>query len=326
MQNPSKCIVILSGGMDSATTLAYAVREHGRDNVIALTFDYGQRHLKEMEAAAALAGHYKVKHIVFRIFLEAIGGSALTDKAIKVPAFKADEDVWKRTHVALTYVPFRNTIFCAIAVAYAETLGCQYIYTGFNYIDSGGYPDTTPKYLDALNMLITLGSRDKPTVRAPLITMTKKAIVQLGETLGVPWQLSWSCYEGQARPCGKCNACFQRAKGFAEANVRDPLVSAITHHEEVQDNPNVVHQLTLNERCCFEMEKRGISMKKVKGKYYLQEWAEPLPFCKGCFNVGQSCGTPCVTCEKLKAWESEWEQYLIEPNRFIVYRGNISNA
>ena len=221
--NKSKCIVILSGGMDSATTLAYAVRKHGSENTIALTFDYGQRHLKEMQAAATLCAHYKVKQIVFRVFLEAIGGSALTDKAIQVPAFKTDEDAWKQTHVALTYVPFRNTIFCAIAVAYSEALGCKYIYTGFNYIDSGGYPDTRPEYLDALNRLIKLGSRDKPTVIAPLITMTKKEIVQFGETLGVPWRLTWSCYQGKERPCGKCNACIQRRKGFEQANVVDPL-------------------------------------------------------------------------------------------------------
>jgi 7-cyano-7-deazaguanine synthase len=232
LEKRNKAIVILSGGMDSATALAYAVSIHGAKNVYALTFDYGQRHAKEMKAAAALAGHYEVKHLTFRIFLDQIGGSALTDKNIPVPEFKADEDVWKRTKVALSYVPFRNTIFVSIAVAYAEALGCKYIYTGFNYIDSGGYPDTRPDYLDALNRLITLGSRDKPTVIAPLITMTKKEIVQFGETLGVPWRLTWSCYEGKDRPCGKCNACIQRAKGFAEANVRDPLISAITHKEE----------------------------------------------------------------------------------------------
>jgi 7-cyano-7-deazaguanine synthase len=224
LEKENRAIVILSGGMDSATALAYAVQLHGAENVYALTFDYGQRHAKEIKAAAALAGYYRVKHLVFRISLDQIGGSALTDKGIPVPAFKADEDVWKRTKVALTYVPFRNTIFVSIAVAYAETLGCKYIYTGFNYIDSGGYPDTRPEYRDALNQLIKLGSRDKPTIIAPLITMTKKEIVQFGETLGVPWHLTWSCYEGKNRPCGKCNACVQRAKGFAEAHVRDPLL------------------------------------------------------------------------------------------------------
>jgi len=230
-----KALVILSGGMDSATTLAYAVKKHGRDKVRALTFDYGQRHIKEMEAATKLAAYFKVGQFIFRVFLDRLGGSALTDKKISVPEFRTDEDVWKKTKVALTYVPFRNTIFVAIAVAYAEVLDCQYIYTGFNYIDSGGYPDTRPEYLDALNELITLGSRDKPTVVAPLIMMTKAQIVRMGEKLKVPWALSWSCYEGKERPCRKCNACIQREKGFAEAGVRDPLISAITHAEENKD-------------------------------------------------------------------------------------------
>ena len=220
----SRGIVVLSGGMDSAVTLAVAVRDLGADNVFALTFDYGQRHIKEMNAAAQLAGHYGVKHYVFRIFLEGIGGSALTDRTIDVPAFERDEQSIHKRQVALTYVPFRNTIFVAVAVAYAEVLGCQYIFTGFNYIDSGGYPDTRPEYLDILNILVTLGSRDKPAVVAPLIMMTKANIVRLGEQLKVPWRLTWSCYEGKDRPCGKCNACVQRRKGFVDAGVIDPLL------------------------------------------------------------------------------------------------------
>lgn len=219
-----KVLVVLSGGMDSAVTLAFAADQYSPENVVALTFNYGQRHLKEMDAAKKLARHYNVPHRIFKLPLTDIGGSALTDEAIDVPEFVRDEQAMARTHIALTYVPFRNTIFTTIAVAFAEVLGCDLILTGFNYIDSGGYPDTTPNYLEALNTVIARGSRDKPKVAAPLIMMTKKQIVELGQQLGVPWELTWSCYEGDEHPCGKCNACVQREKGFKEANIKDPLV------------------------------------------------------------------------------------------------------
>ena len=220
----SKCLVILSGGMDSATVLAQVVSLHDSENTIALTFDYGQRHSKEMEAAKALARYYNVRHIIFSVDLTQIGGSSLTDKSIAVPDFKKDENVWKKEKVALSYVPMRNTIFISIASAYAETLGCSEIYTGFNWIDSGGYPDTRKSYVRAMNRVLSIGSRDHPRVIAPLIEMNKKQIVELGESLGVPWQFTYSCYEGKSVPCGRCNACIQRLKGFDAANIKDPLL------------------------------------------------------------------------------------------------------
>jgi 7-cyano-7-deazaguanine synthase len=191
-------------------------------DVVALTFDYGQRHSKEMDAASKLAKFYGVKHIIFSVDLTQIGGSALTNPDIEVPEFKADEDVWKTKHVALSYVPMRNTIFIAIASAYAEVLGASEIFTGFNYIDSGGYPDTRRGYVRAMNRVLQIGSRDHPKVMTPLIDMTKAQIVRLGETLGVPWRFTWSCYLGKDRICRVCNACVQRRKGFKEAHVKDP--------------------------------------------------------------------------------------------------------
>jgi len=217
-----KAIVILSGGMDSAVVLAHACSMYESKHVVALTFDYGQRHVKEINAAKDLARFYNVEHIIFAVDLTQIGGSALTDKSISVPEFK--KDLRKSDHVALSYVPMRNTIFIAIAAAFAEVLGIQEIYTGFNWIDSGGYPDTRKSYVNAINRMLSIGSRDQPKVFTPLIHMTKVQIVKYGEQLHVPWHLSWSCYEGNQHPCGKCNACIQREKGFRGANVNDPVV------------------------------------------------------------------------------------------------------
>lgn len=213
-----KTIVVLSGGMDSAVTLAIAVKNFGKDDVIALTFDYGQRHEREMDAALSLTKHFGVKHIVFEVPLWKIGGSSLTDNTINVP------DQQENGKVTSTYVPMRNTIFIALAAAYAEVLGCKHIFVGFNYIDSGRYPDTTYSYVDVANSLLAIGSRDSPVVEAPLVRLTKAQIVQEGEKLNVPWDLSWSCYKGGYIPCGSCSACVQRAKGFLGAGVKDPLI------------------------------------------------------------------------------------------------------
>lgn len=222
-----KALIILSGGMDSATVLGHVVSMYDEKDIVALTFDYGQRHAKEMEAAKMLADYYKVKHIIFHLDLTQIGGSSLTDKSIEVPEYKADAEVWKTKRVALSYVPMRNTIFIAIASAYAEVLGCQEIFTGFNWIDSGGYPDTRKGYVRAMNRVLSVGSRDQPRVLAPLIDMNKTKIVEYGEKLRVPWIYTWSCYRGQVYPCMKCNACVQRAKGFKGANVKDPVIPEV---------------------------------------------------------------------------------------------------
>jgi 7-cyano-7-deazaguanine synthase len=222
-----KVIVILSGGMDSATVLAHACGKYGRSNVLALTFDYGQRHRKEIDAARGLAAYYGIQHQIFSLDLTQIGGSALTDKDIDVPEFEKDAIAMERTGVAITYVPMRNTIFISLAAAYAESLGYQRILTGMNYIDAGGYPDCRPEYVAIMNAMLAVGSRDKPYVEAPLINMTKADIVKYGQELRVPWHLTWSCYNGQRHPCGACNACQQRAKGFSEAKVVDPLVRKV---------------------------------------------------------------------------------------------------
>lgn len=215
-----KTIVMLSGGMDSAVALAEAVKKYGHEQVWAVTFDYGQRHIRELDAVSKLVNHYDVGWKYFPIDLTKIGGSSLTDTKIEVPDLESDI---RPQEVAMTYVPMRNTIFLAICAAYAEVLGCETIYTGFNWIDSGGYPDTTQIYVDVMNLMLAIGSRDQPKIVAPLVKMTKAQIVQRGEELKVPWQITWSCYKGLAKPCGICNACVQREKGFREAGVEDPL-------------------------------------------------------------------------------------------------------
>jgi len=207
--------------MDSATTLAYAANLHGAENVYTLSFDYGQRHRKELACALLLSEHFKTaEHFVFKLDMTQIGGSALTDNAIPVPV--GTEETPKE--IPSTYVPMRNTIFLAIAAGYAEVLKCDHIYYGANCIDYGGYPDCRPEYVDAINIAIQRGSKQHPGVCAPYIRSTKKDIILEGEKFRVPWNLTWSCYEGGDKPCGKCNACVQRAKGFREAGVVDPLV------------------------------------------------------------------------------------------------------
>jgi 7-cyano-7-deazaguanine synthase len=218
--------VLLSGGLDSSTTLALA---HERGHALyALSIGYGQRHARELEAACRLAAHFACReHRVLELDPRAFAGSALTDRDIPVPLDRPAEQIG--SGVPITYVPARNLIFLSLATGYAETIGADDIYLGITATDYSGYPDCRPEFLDAFgraaNLATRAGTEDGRTLRfqAPLIAMGKGEIVREGTRLGVPWELTWSCYTGGERACGRCDACQLRRRGFAEAGQRDPL-------------------------------------------------------------------------------------------------------
>ncbi len=218
-----RCVVLLSGGLDSSTTLVIAI--HDGCEVHALSFYYGQRHARELESAKKIAKHYGVKHKIIKIDLSSIGGSALTDERIEVPERKL-EDIEKE--IPVTYVPARNTIFLSYALAYGEVIGADYIYIGVNALDYSGYPDCRPEYIRAFEEAAKLGTKrgveGKPIkIKTPLINLTKAEIIKKGMELGVPYELTWSCYRGGEKACGRCDSCLLRLKGFMEAGYEDPL-------------------------------------------------------------------------------------------------------
>lgn len=221
-----KAVVLLSGGIDSSTTLAIA-RAEGFD-CYALSFDYGQRHRVELESAAKVAKHIGVKeHLVISFDLRKVGGSALTAE-IEVPEGLVED-------IPVTYVPARNTIFLSFALAWAEVLAAEYIFIGANIVDYSGYPDCRPAYLQAFETMANLATKASVEgkmrfkIRAPLLYMTKAEIIKTGVKLGLDYSLTWSCYNPQGepenlRPCLKCSSCIYRAKGFEEAGIKDPLL------------------------------------------------------------------------------------------------------
>ena len=225
MPHPPKAVCLLSGGLDSSTCLALARREGYA--CYALTFDYGQRHRYELEAAERVAAAMGVeKRVVARIGLEAFGGSALTSD-IAVPKGRSAAEMGEG--IPVTYVPARNTIFLSFALAWAETLESSDIFIGVNALDYSGYPDCRPEYIEAYERMANLATRagvegrTRLKIHTPLIGLTKAGIVKLACELGVPFGLTHSCYDpGPAgRPCGQCDACLLRAKGFQEAGIED---------------------------------------------------------------------------------------------------------
>lgn len=204
-----KAVVLLSGGIDSTTTLYYA-KKHGY-KCSALIFDYGQRHKKEIRSAVKVAKAAKVFYQIIKINLPWQGSSLLNLKA-KVPANRKINK-----SIPSTYVPGRNTIFISFAVSYAEAIGAQAIFIGANAIDFSGYPDCRPDYYKAIQKVITKGTKARNIkVLTPLINMTKSQIIRLGLKLAAPLYLTWSCYNGGKYPCGVCDSCRIRAKGFKE--------------------------------------------------------------------------------------------------------------
>src|SRR2546425_2093695 len=200
--------------------------KEGRE-VHALTIDYGQRHRKEIEAAKRVAKHFGVRsHKVVKIDLTTIGGSALTDKNVRVPSQRTLEQMGQG--IPVTYVPARNTILLGLALAYSEATDADEIVIAANAIDYSGYPDCRPEYYAAFQEVARLGTKrgvegDVIEIRTPLIRLSKADIVRTGEELGVPWALTWSCYHGRAKACGVCDSCQLRRKGFREAGIEDPL-------------------------------------------------------------------------------------------------------
>jgi len=223
-----KAVCLLSGGLDSATCLAVARREGFAS--YALSFDYGQRHIYELEAAARVAAALgAVDHRVARIDLRMFGGSALT-AGIDVPKHRSAAEM--ETGIPITYVPARNTIFLSFAMAWAEVLGSSDIFLGVNAVDYSGYPDCRPEFVAAFETMANLATKTgvegttSLKVHTPLLQLSKAGIIGLGVSCGVDYGLTHSCYDPAAdgRPCGGCDSCLLRAKGFAEAGLRDGLM------------------------------------------------------------------------------------------------------
>ncbi|MCG6871807.1 MAG: 7-cyano-7-deazaguanine synthase QueC [Gammaproteobacteria bacterium] len=223
----SRAVVLLSGGLDSATTLAMA-RAQGLV-CHALSFDYGQRHRAELAAATAVASALgAAEHRTLRLPVGELGGSALTDTALAVPEPGTPG-------IPLTYVPARNTIFLACALGWAEVLGAHDIFIGANAVDYSGYPDCRPEFIAAFETLANLATRDgvegrKFRIHAPLLHLGKAEIIHRGMALGVDYALTSSCYQpaDDGQPCGRCDSCRIRAQGFADAGLADPLTRKFT--------------------------------------------------------------------------------------------------
>jgi len=224
---PGKAVCLLSGGLDSATTLAVARRDGFQ--CYALSFDYGQRHRLELEAANRVAEHLGAAgHVTLSIDLRRIGGSALTAD-IDVPKHRSAEAM--SAGIPITYVPARNTVFLSYALAWAEVLDASDIFIGVNAVDYSGYPDCRQEYIEAFERMANLATRAgvegsmRLKIHAPLIELSKGGIVQLGQSLGVDFALTHSCYDPSPTggPCGACDSCQLRRKGFADAGIADPL-------------------------------------------------------------------------------------------------------
>ena len=217
-------VVVLSGGLDSTVCTALAAREAGP--LLALSFDYGQRHRVELARAAEVARHYGAEHLVVPIDLRGWGGSALTDDSIDVPAAGGPAEAGA---IPVTYVPARNLIFLSIAVGVAEARDAERVHLGVNALDYSGYPDCRPEFVESFRATAALalkrGVEGRPVdVCTPLVSLTKAEIVRLGLELGAPLHLTWSCYQGGEAPCGRCDSCALRARGFAHAGVADPAL------------------------------------------------------------------------------------------------------
>ncbi len=218
-----KVVSLLSGGLDSTTVTAYALSKHYE--VFPLTFLYGQRHKKELNSAKKVADFYNLNLKIIKLDLRAIGGSALTSN-IPVPEQRDIDNI--SNNIPVTYVPARNTIFLSYALGFAEVINAKKIFIGANAIDYSGYPDCRPEYFREFNKLANLATKagvegSKIKIEAPLLNMSKAEIIKLGTKLKVPYNLTWSCYEGKEKACGKCDSCLLRLKGFMEAGKQDPI-------------------------------------------------------------------------------------------------------
>lgn len=215
-----KAIVLLSGGLDSATTLYYAINKGYK--CYCLLFNYGQKHIKEVRSAVKLANITKCEYKIIKIILP-WKGSSLLDNNNKIP----HHDRISTHIIPSTYVPARNTIFLSFALSWADAIKIKEIFIGANAVDFSGYPDCRPGYFRSFQKTASLGTKKGLScgikLNTPLIKMTKSEIVKLADRLKVPFHLTWSCYEGGKKTCGKCDSCVLRRKGFKEADIQDPL-------------------------------------------------------------------------------------------------------
>lgn len=223
-----KCLVLLSGGLDSSTALALACKEYGCENVVALSISYGQKHLKEIKASNDIASYYGVEHLSLdleKIF--AYSDCSLLSHSNKEIPHESYANQIEQTmgSPVTTYVPFRNGLFLSSAASIALSKGCSIIYYGAHKDDACGsaYPDCSKEFNDAINEAIYVGSGKQVRVVGPFINYSKKDIVKLGLELNVPYELTWSCYEGHDLACGVCGTCIDRKKAFIENGVKDPI-------------------------------------------------------------------------------------------------------
>ena len=220
-----KAVILLSGGLDSSTVL-YQAKADGCE-CYAISFDYKQRHRRELESARAIALSAGVKaHQIVNFDLTLWGGSALTDNQMELPSDRTLTEMSQ--NIPITYVPARNTIFLSFALAYAETLEAQRIYIGVNALDYSGYPDCRLDYIQAMQEVFRLGTKqgregEAINIVTPLIELKKTEIIQLGNKLGVPWEHTWSCYAGGETACGVCDSCRLRLAAFEELGLQDPV-------------------------------------------------------------------------------------------------------
>ena len=218
-------VVLLSGGLDSATTLYFA-RDKGYE-CHPLIFDYGQRHLREIGSAGRISRAAGLRSKIFKIKFP-WKGSSLLDKSARLPFSFVGGNL--KSGIPSTYVPGRNIVFLSIALSYAEAIGAQAIFIGANAVDFSGYPDCRPRFYRAFRKMAGMGTKkgvegNPIRIATPLINMTKAEIIKLGMKLGVPYRYTWSCYRGEKRPCERCDSCRLRAKGFSETGMKDPLLS-----------------------------------------------------------------------------------------------------
>jgi 7-cyano-7-deazaguanine synthase len=221
----AEAIVLLSGGLDSSTVLALA-QERGYE-VVALTFDYGQKHKRELNSSRKISRHFKAKeHIIVPLNLGELLRSSLTRESMPIPENRTEEEI--STGVPSTYVPSRNIIFLSIAASIAESRGAEALFIAANSVDFSGYPDCTAEFMAAFQRTLDIGTkagREGRGIRieAPILTKSKGDIVREAVRLKVPLEETWSCYKGGVKACGKCDSCLLRLRGFSEAGLRDPL-------------------------------------------------------------------------------------------------------
>ena len=223
-------MVLSSGGVDSTTALGLAIEKYGKENVIALSISYGQKHDKEIQAAVAVAEYYGVEQLFLDLqtIFQYSNSSLLKQSSEEIPAESYAEQLGENggEKPVSTYVPFRNGLFLSSAAAIALSRDCGVIYYGAHADDAAGcaYPDCSPAFHQAMQEAIREGSGRQLTLEAPFIHSTKAEVVRQGLAIGVPYELTWSCYEGKDHPCGRCGTCIDRAKAFAENGVEDPAM------------------------------------------------------------------------------------------------------